>query len=389
VIQALQNFAFKPGTQYTCAETFLTPWHFIRTLPEFTHLSSPRIPSTGFSASQLLDIFGNIDYLFHLIFRDFNDFALCGNGHSSYSRFSPLSGHLLHLASPWKNRTFQEHWDKILSNEARLSYTQAALIACSDLFALYDRWQNPKHEANLIFHPARCGQVTSLVLLSPTVDTVGIRMKQALHEWRSHLSVFSLHQLQSEVPMTGLFLKSTPSNFAPSKSSQSSEKRRSTSQSNPFSATPSPTSTSNQQSQRSTQRSSGHQPSRQGESPRSGTRARGPIMTAKNSDFPKSLGEHIFEINKDRPANDKVMIPKFRDGGNPRQLMMCFRFACSNGTGCMMGKQCRYAHLDLSETTRVVSNIPRTFFLEMMKILEMPEVRSHFTPTQGFKNFLG
>jgi hypothetical protein len=68
---------------------------------------------------------------------------------------------------------------------------------------------------------------------------------------------------------------------------------------------------------------------------------------------------------------------------------MCFRFACSNGTGCMMGKQCRYAHLDLSETTRVVSNVPRNFFLELMKILEMPAVRSHFTPTQGFKNFLG
>jgi hypothetical protein len=112
-------------------------------------------------------------------------------------------------------------------------------------------------------------------------------------------------------------------------------------------------------------------------------------MVATNSDFTKSLGEHIFDINKDRPASDKLVVPKFRDGGNTKQLMMCFRFACGNGSGCMMGKTCRYAHLDLSETTRVVENIPRNFFLELMKILELPEVKTHFTPTQGFKNFLG
>jgi hypothetical protein len=397
IVQAIQNFAFKSGNFYAAPDSIITPWHFLRSLPEFQTQAIARIPATGLRALQLIDIICNIDFMFHLLSRDYNDFGTVGTGHSPYSRFSPLSGHLLLLAAFFQQRRIQSFWDTSLSPSARLSYTKAIFIAMSDLFAIYDSWQAPKYQPALTFNAARVGHETHLVLLSPNIDPSGRRKAAALKEWRDSIAVFSLARLQCEVPTEGLFAKPTPSFFAPLPPVSAAPAR-------PGSHEAASASSSNQASslarsgtnwQASTARSTSSNSRNRvtssvassGEST-NGDKAREPLLK-RTHDFVKSLGEVVHEVNATLAPALQLKVPNFIPSGSSRPIMLCFRFASVGGPGCTRGSRCRYAHIDLADAARARDHVPAEFYRKLLALLGHAEVARYYSPTAAFTSFLG
>lgn len=393
VVQAIQNFAFKSGQFFTSPDSVITPWHFLRTLPEFQGQSIPRIPADGLLAEQLIDIICNIDFLFHLLSRDYNDFSTVGTGHSAYSRFSPLSGHLLLLVSFLQQRRVQKYWDDSLSASARLAYTKAMFIAISDLFAIYDSWQTPKYSPALTFYAARVGAHTNMVLLSPNINAAGKRKLEAFQQWRDSITLFSLSRLQGDIPQEGIFLRPTPEVFAalPPLAMPTSSVRFASggTASNTTHTSLPPASRSTTRSTASSRARSPPAAPSSGESS-SSMKAGVPILFQRSHDFTKSLGDVVQDVNTTLTPTTQLKVPSFRVPDNRRPQMLCFRFAASNGVGCSRAPgRCTFVHIDLADRARARDHVPREFYRDLMALLTHREVSRFYGPTQAFKDFLG
>ena len=98
-MSAILNMDFRSGdhidSEKDLKEAFLSPYHFIRTLEKHSENSTPRIPSNGLFANAIADLTFNIFYCFHMFYHDYTMSAILGQGHSPFSRFSPLGGQLL------------------------------------------------------------------------------------------------------------------------------------------------------------------------------------------------------------------------------------------------------------------------------------------------------
>jgi hypothetical protein len=382
VVQALQNFTLKGATFFTSSEFILTAWHFIWLLSD--HSNSTTIPSEGIFATPLGDLILNIVFLFHIMFCDYNDFGNLGTGHSSFSRFLPLAGHLLALAATIQKRTFQTYWDKSLSSATRLTNTKAVLIAVSELFAIYDKWQAPKYAPQLTFNAARTGLITTLVLLAPDVDSSSKRLRTTLQQWSRSVEVFSLSQRQCDIPRDGFFSKPTPPCFEPSAKTQSNNQEHALlnpniRQSGSRQAQPAnPTQNSLSGNAGESQRNTG-----------GGAQARGPILASVVQDYPKLLDQLVTELNQGKNTDQCIKVPTFPNPQGRRPLMLCFRFPTSGAWGCSRENHCSYAHIDLADRNWAKDEVPKAFYADLHALLERSDIKPHFVAMQGFLFFFG
>jgi hypothetical protein len=220
LVQTLLNLDFASGYVIQTNEepsSIITPWHFIQSISDLAPNSSSRLPPTGLAATQIHDIIGNIVFLFSLLACDFHDYSTLGYGHSAFSRFSPLAGHLILLASHFQECIFVEYsWDTHLDLTKWLALTKAVFIAMADLFQLYETWIDPKFEVHDTFLcAASTGTHTAMTLLMPAYNTSGNRLLPQLEQWRRNLAVFTTQRIRHELPRDGFFDTQTPQCFLP------------------------------------------------------------------------------------------------------------------------------------------------------------------------------
>ena len=217
VIKALLTAGFRSGynigTQDEPQAT-ITPWTYLRSIPDLDKETSPRIPSSGLSPQQLCDLIGNIVYVFHLLSYNFRTTSLVTCGHSAFSRFSTLAGHLMLLAAKFKDRELQRAWDGPLSPKA-FDITKAALVAIADLFSFYEQWMRPKFPPEQTFLAARVQRHCNLTLINPAVDGGNNRLDSLLTPWRQQINIFTLPNLSRVLPTDGFFLDKTPACYLP------------------------------------------------------------------------------------------------------------------------------------------------------------------------------
>jgi hypothetical protein len=405
LVQAILNMDFTSG--YTIQSddepsSLITPWHFIRSLQDFESHQGSRIPADGLSATQLSDIIGNILFLFSLLACDFRDFTKLGYGHSSFSRFSPLAGHLLLLDSYLKDRKLVDCWDR-LENLKRFELTKAVFIAIADLFQLYETWIDPKNEPKDTFLIARVQNCsTQLTLLNPGINIDRDRMLTYLEPWRQQLKVFTASRLRTELPRDGFFDTDTPACFLPLASSDPATLPRGTA--SVISEISASTGMSHATlGNRDSSRTNRQQPSqRRGTTTASGesqqqrpnttvSRARVAAITAApaQNGVIKPINEVLSVINRDRTDQNKIRAPTCKVGNARRARPLCFRFACSQGPGCTFGNRCHYVHLDLGDPQWINDNIPPTFIPTLIAFLESPELSPYYSPTDALRTFLG
>jgi hypothetical protein len=181
----------------------ITPWHFIRSLHEFHNRPNNQIPPGGLTSMQIHDIIKNIYCLFNFLFMDYRVSSLIGVGHSPFSRFSPLAGHLLLLSDCFQQRHLVAAWTDLPSDK-RQQYMEYVFLAISELFQLYETWLLPKFDAAQTFLPVQIGKHNRLICLSPVIDIQGTIKSPALSHWRSAIEFFTADQLQYNPPNTTL-----------------------------------------------------------------------------------------------------------------------------------------------------------------------------------------
>lgn len=395
VVQALQSFAFTAGLLIQSTEeptSLLTPWHFIRSIPDFKHAPDNRIPSDGLKADQIHDVIGNIVFVFHLHFRCFMDFPQLGRNHSTFSRFSPLAGHLLLLASQFRDRGLSDHWDTSLSPTTRLTLTKAVFIAVAQLFDTYETWMFPKQDPSTTFLTARVGSHTNLVLLSPTIDEKNTRLPAFFLRWRQEIDVFSLQRLQCELPRDGFFAQPTPICFLPRASP--AHQLTSHTPSAPSSVVTFESTLPTQQSSRSTQsrsslRSSGSNTVLSGESSRAPKRATVPLVAGAARGTLAPFAQTLAEINQGLTDETRIRVPSFAlPTARNRKRSICWRFCAADGDGCTRGANCTFHHLDLANRSWVVENVPSAFLRDLLAFIDKPAISRHYRATPELRNFL-
>jgi hypothetical protein len=381
VVQVIQTAAFRSGLRIQATEeptTILTPWQFIRSIESFETAKSSRIPPGGMSAAQLADIVTNIIFLFHMITEDFRDSARLQYGHSTFSRFSPLAGHLLLLSTQLKHPKMVEAWANKITNARRETLTKAVFVAIAELFSLYEEWMKPRMEPKDAFLQARVGKDLTLTLLTPATNARKERILPSLQRWKKDISIFQPTQITHELPRDGFFATPTPSCFEvkPEESNRAAEhnrgRRDSSNRHRPPEDTPA-------------ERSSGHT----GESRRRAcVKAKIPMMSRGEGAVQNQSVQAIMEaINQGRSEIDKLKFPLCQMVGKPRRPL-CFRFCSTEGDGCST-QNCRYIHVDLFERRWVIDNIPEAFMREFLAMLDRPEVVRHMKATPALRRFLG
>jgi hypothetical protein len=422
VIQALLGFAFQSGYKSRKNDEpigILTPWSFIRSLDDFATVTQPRIPTTGLLAHQVSNLLDNIIYLMSLLSHDNRDIKTLGTGHSAFSRFSPLAGHLLLLASYFRRNAFQAHWDHKLIPSTRFTFTKAAFIAIAELFQLYDSWLKPIEDNRDVFRMASCGSANDLILLTPAIDASGRRHLPFFIQWREQIQVFTIDRLQTDIPREGFFAKATPAcylprpnsippqsilrsltpsvSFTPSDHSLSSSTLSTNTRSHPNRSDRYPDRDRNApRSVFNTPRQPNHYgPSGESQRPANpvqpqGAIARTPAITsAADQGLLRPLTATLREINQGRAAENKVNLPMCQLVGQPRPIPLCFRFSAAGGPGCPSPQTCRYLHLDLADRDWIRQNIPPTYLQSLLTFLQRPEVRPYYSPTPELVAFLG
>ena len=95
--------------------------------------------------------------------------AILGQGHSPFSRFSPLGGQLLFFASIFTDRAFSVMWGG-LSQTNRFQCTLAAFHALNALFKIWSQWRQPKFENSVTYCRATLDKTNSVTMLLPCVS---------------------------------------------------------------------------------------------------------------------------------------------------------------------------------------------------------------------------
>lgn len=383
VIQGIQNVAIRSGSHILTPDEptgIITPWTFLRSLTAFQGNPTSRLPANGLSPSQIRQIILNIVFFFHTLSCDYRDSKFVGTSQSAFSRFSPLAGHLLHLAALFDERNFANHWESRLSVPSRVAYTKAAFCAIAALFRFYEDWMRPKFDAEEVFLEHMCDGST-LVTISPATNVLRERLLKDLVPWREQVKVFTERQIQNEMPRDGFFAAVTPPCYLPRTSTQdSNEERTNPSQNRGVRQGP-------RDQQRDGQRA-GRSRDPQGESRQPGLKAVVPMITCTNPGFIKNMGALLSEINHNNRGN-RIRSPYCRPR-NQEGAPICFRFTTAEGNGCWSpaGATCRFIHLDLNNKQWLRDNILRDDLVDLFKFLQIPGVMRHYKHTQAFKDFL-
>jgi hypothetical protein len=416
VVQALLSVSFQSGYRLKKGEEttgVLTPWSFIRSLEDFANHQHPKIPDNGLTSEQVANILDNIIYLLSVMSTDNRDIKTLGTGHSAFSRFSPLAGHILLLAANFRRNAFRQHWDVKLGATARFTYTKAAFIAIAELFNLYETWVKPVEDYNDVFRQACCGTHSDLVLLTPAIDASGRRHLPFFEQWRTQINVFTVDRLQTDIPREGFFAKATPACYLPRSFQQSSshtlrptpavsisnsaQSIAASTLSAPLSVRQqppyndrNPTRNSNRNQTINDQRNPGESRSRHTRQEQGAT-AQVPIITsaASQQGYLKPLRVVLETINRGRSRADKVHLPLCHLPGRPHPINLCFRFSADGTQGCPQPETCRYLHIDLQDQAWVRANIPRPFLDDTVAFLQRPEVAEFYQPTPELLAFLG
>jgi len=381
VMTAILSFSFKPGTFVNGTDvptTFLTPWHFITSTPETYSATDTRIPQGGLEALKIFDIIHNMIFLFHLCFNDVYDASALGAGHSTFSRFSPLAGRLLFLAHPFSNRSFQLKWDAHHSREA---YTKAVFSAISNLWNIFDTWQEEKFSPGDTYRAASAASNPNLILLNPIVDaTYRQPLVASLQQWDADIAVFTLAQLERSIPRDGIFNELTPDCFL-----SRNHRHPPSSTNRPGDHRPRSHHTSQEPSRPHTRRND-HST---GESTRT-LSARSP-MFQKADQSTKPLFQLLRDLNFARSAHNKIHAPRITYPNSTRPKQLCFRFCTANSGGCTPrdGQPCPHAHIDLADPQQCRQQAPDKFFADIMTFLATDDIKQHYKPTQELQDFTG
>jgi hypothetical protein len=412
VVQALLSVSFQSGFRLKKGEEpigVLTPWSFIRSLDDYATSPNSKLPDNGLRSDQVANVLDNIIYLLSVLATDNRDIKTLGTGHSAFSRFSPLAGHILLLADQFRRNAFRHHWDTKLGSNARFTYTKAAFIAVAELFNLYETWVKPVEDYRDVFRQACCGTHTDMVLLTPAIDASGRRHLPFFEQWRTQINVFTIDRLQTDIPREGFFAKATPSCYLPRpfqpgattlprstpavSIANSNQSLAASTLSAPQSIRPTSSHndrTNNRSNHRSDQRNPGESRSNNGRH-EMGATARAPMVTsaARQQGYLKPLRVALDDINRGRSRADKVHLPLCHLPGRSSPINLCFRFSAAGTQGCPQPETCRYLHVDLHDQTWARNNIPRQFLEDMLEFLQRPDVGEFYQPTQDLVNFLG
>jgi hypothetical protein len=377
IITALLSFSFKPGAFVSGQDepsTFLTPWHFITSIPEHHTVPDNRIPTGGLEALKIFDIIRNMIFLFHLCFNDIHDATILGAGHSSFSRFSPLAGRLLFLADIFSDRSFQIAWD---ATHAREAYTKAVFCAISKLWDIFDTWQEEKFSPGDTYRAASAASNPHLILLNPIVDASSREpLLPLLQAWDTDIAVFSIAQLERPTPREGIFNEITPPCFLPRGHRTSSHTRPGDHRNR---TTP--------QQQGPTRHPSRRSDDTPGESTRTQS-AKSPLIQPIDPSN-KHLSAVLRDINSSRPDHNKLTVPKLGTASSPQQL--CFKFTTDTSGGCHPrdGRKCPHVHLDLADAQRCRQLASDKYFDDLFAFLGSDDIKRYFKPSQAFRDFLG
>jgi hypothetical protein len=410
ILQAIQSFQFKSGLYITSREEpsfIITPWHFIRSLHDFQHRTTNQIPTGGLTATQIHDLIMNIYCLFNYLFNDYRVSSLLTFGHSPFSRFSPLAGHLLLLADRFRQRHMVAAWND-LTTDKRQTCTEYVFLAISQLFQLYESWLLPKFEASHTFLPVQVGINSHLICLSAVIDIQGAIKLPALTQWRSDIKFFTANQIQYAAPRDSFFSAITPPCFRPAMAtSYQSSHHANVSDTQSVAVSAITTNTRNtvvsnrSQDSRSynrsqdtrSQGSSPHSrdPRTQGEPTRHTAKARVPLLVGMgpDPDTVRPFRPLLDEINRQRRPNNHLRTPMCHlPGVDDRAKPICFRFCSANGPGCPTRIPCYFHHLDLADQQWFRNNVPKQFCYELRNFLNDPAMKPHYTATQEFLSFL-
>lgn len=379
IMSALLTFSFKPGKYISGPSeptSIITPWHFIRSTPETISFANNKIPSDGLQALQIFDIIRNIIFLLHLCFADVHDSTLLGQGHSSFSRFSPLAGRLLVLSDFFADRSFQSRWD---SSPYRECYTKAALAAVNRLWEIFDEWQEENSVPHSTYKTAQVPACSNLILLNPVCNNYTKQtLLMDLQKWDNDIKIFTIPQLERQPPADGLFNQTTPECFLSSKNHHNNSNRNN----NQDTRSRHPNNANRNQNQRPPSGSTGESFHCYA--------ARTPMIQAAAGDV-KPLSMVLREANSGRPANDKITVPRIRPPNTQHTVQLCFKFCTDRSGGCKTsnGRPCKHMHIDLSDTQRCKTVAPASFYREFAQFLENDAIKRHYKPTQAFTDFLG
>ena len=387
VIMALQACNFHSGYQCDTNEEpkhLITPWSFLKSIEAFASAKSCRIPVGGCTATQLADIITNIVWLLHTMCNDFRDADHIKFGHSPFSRFSPLAGHLMSLIAQLRHSRMVEAWASAkITGSKRERLTLAVFIAVAELFKLYTQWMDPRQVPRDTYLTARIKQDLDLTLLTPAIDSDFKRKSPILEKWRAQIAYFQHSQIHLEMPREGFFSQETPLCYQPrsdsnSGGSSSANAARSTTRNR----------SSDSRNDRSADSRNDRSSGQSGESSRRESRkARTCMMSRVASGSTKEIQAIMNEINRGKSGSDVIRPPMCQLIGEQARKPLCFRFISVDGGGCT-SHNCTFQHIDLQDASWIRRNVPEAFMRDFLAFLEKREVAIHIRPTPCFRRFL-
>ena len=375
VMQAIIAFDFRSGlhleTEADFKDGFLCPLHFLLSIPKFADNPIPRIPANGLFANVLADICYNIFFFFHCAFNDWALTASVGQGHSTFSRWSPFGGHLLFLARLFSDRAFHAAWGG-LSQPNRLRGTLAAFHALNALFKIFEDLRKPRHATSVTFTKGFVNGLHQVYLVLPCLSHRQDLVKDRLAQWRSQVSAsFDPARLRVRLPDDGFYAIPSPACILPKpKDDPDKDKDRHRQRRQPLPDA----STSSQRDRQSN-------PSRpSGES----RRASRPLIQLVHGATYRPVAGLVATHNRSR-SSDRITIPQFPEDLVPhaRRRAPCFHFITKD-SGCRH-TNCDYVHWDVGDS--VNPPLPPAFARDLCQFLDHPAIRPVFQPTQALQNF--
>lgn len=410
IIAALQSLQFCSGftieERANLADGRITPYHFIPSIPAYAQQDYLHIPPNGLPASDVAIMIQNMIFLLHLPFRDHDYFKYLGQGHSPFSRFSPLAGHLLWLLDLFKSFTFQTRWDRLDSSQ-RFRRTEGVLNALNALFQIYDDWMQPSFQDSEFFMPATHAAHDNIILLRPSVLTRQCLLHDKLKDWRlavtGSLGILSMDSIYKPHP---LWKHATPSFLLAQKHDPRSLPRDPRTRQQPQLAPPPPPATLPPRNPNYMQKLPPRHPgishpttlpattpTHTRPNPAAVTPSTPQVTPGENiakvclvARKPGTIFRPMYQIINTTP-HPRPRTPRVNDvppGQSDRPVRCCFAYVTEGGFGCSH-RTCTYQHLDLADPR--TQAIRREFFRDLIELLHHPVVQQHFEPTQALRTF--
>jgi hypothetical protein len=428
-VGALQCLGFSSGNLLDSLDIMptnncLTPWHFLKSLTSLASLPEPRLPAAGLSIPHIKMLLKNVFFLFHLLYRDYRHSDTLGQGHSTFSRFSPLAGHLLAFFDAFNDDALQNLWDSQPASD-KLRRTEVFFYTLGDLFSIFEEWMRPKFQPATTFLRGTLGACSEATLLLPSVRRLGDLLEDNLVQWHQTMSdTFSIRALHASIPRDGLYGRTTPALFLPKpghihptlhhppqgppllfphQQSQYIPPQAKSSHPHPSGPPPGmavppprgpPPPTQARHHPGSTSLPHPHHPVANAPRGPPGTSPPRPppvpgesiaikclLRPAPNTTFvPLSKVLSSLKAQNIPVRVPRVGCPQFPNGN--RQA--CIAYIAEGSQGCTR-PNCNYCHLDLAHPS--IPAIPRQYFVDLMTLLNVPAVQQYYLPTQAFQDF--